>query len=78
MASIEINEPARLAVYRLGDFGAEAITPDSLERTCIHELLHLVLHDLITVAQDRPTAEALESAEHRVVNVFEKLLAGKL
>ena len=38
------NEGARLAVYRLGDWGAEEITPQSLERTALHELLHILLH----------------------------------
>lgn len=78
MASVEFNDPARLATYRLGDFGAEKITPDSLEKTCIHELCHVLLHDLIATAQDRGAApEALESAEHRVINVLERLLADK-
>lgn len=77
MASIEFNEPARLAVYRLGDFGAEPITPESLEKTAIHELLHVRLHDLIAAAQDRGAApDALEAAEHTVINVLERLLAG--
>lgn len=76
MASVEFNEGARLATYRLGDFGAEAITAQSLERTCVHELLHVFLHDLIVTAQDRgATPEQLEAAEHRVVNVLERLLA---
>lgn len=75
MASVEFNEPARLATYRLGDFGAEAITPLSLEKTCIHELLHVLLHDLIATATNRPTEEAMEIAEHRVINLLEKLLA---
>lgn len=76
MATAEFSEGARLVVYRLGDFGAEAITPESLEKTCIHELLHVLLHDLIATAQDRDASpEALESAEHCVINVLERLLA---
>lgn len=78
MATVEFDEPARLATYKLGDFGAEAITPQSLEKTAVHELLHILLHDLITVAQDRAsTPDALEAVEHRVVNVLEKLLVDK-
>jgi hypothetical protein len=78
MASVDFDEPARLATYRLGDFGAEAITPESLEKTAIHELLHVLLHDLIATAQDRAsTPEALEAAEHRCINVLERLLADK-
>lgn len=75
MASVEFNHGARLAIYRLGDWGAEEITPQSLERTALHELLHILLHDLIDVASDpRTNDEQLESAEHRVINVLERVL----
>lgn len=77
MASVEFDIPARLATYRIGDFGAEAITPESLCKTALHEVLHIFLHDLLSVASDgRSTDEQLESAEHRVINVLEKLLYG--
>ena len=76
MASVEFNEPARLATYRLGDFGAERISPESLSQTALHELLHVFLHDLITAAQDQKTSiEQLEKEEHRVVNLLEKILS---
>ena len=74
MASVEFNEPARLATYRLGDFGGEAITPESLETTAVHELLHVVLHDLLELVSDRGNPDQIEAAEHRVVNLFEKIL----
>jgi hypothetical protein len=71
MADVSFNEPARLATYRLGDFGGESITPESLEATAVHELCHVLLHDLIAAADARQDVEA---AEHRVVNVLERLL----
>lgn len=75
MASVEFNEAARLAVYRLGDFGAEKITPDSLDRTALHELLHIFLHDLMMVATDpKSSDEDIEMQEHRVINLLENLL----
>lgn len=74
MASVEFNPAARLAVYRLGDFGSEAITPASLEATAIHELLHVRLFDLIQISSGKATDEEVEAAEHSVVNVIEKLL----
>lgn len=75
MASVEVNPPARLAVYRLGDFGAEQITPHSLNKTALHECLHLLTYDLIEIAADRgATPEQLEAAEHRVINVLERVL----
>ena len=75
MASVEFTPAARLAVYRLGDFGAEKITPDSLDRTALHELLHIFLHDLMCVATDpKSSYEDIELQEHRVINLLENLL----
>jgi hypothetical protein len=75
MASVEFNDAARLATYRLGDFGAEKITPDSLDRTALHELLHIFLHDLMCVATDpKSSDEDIEMQEHRVINLLENLL----
>jgi len=76
MASVEFTPAARLAVYRLGDFGAEKITPESIDMTCLHELLHVFLHDLMTVAQDpKSSQDEIEMQEHRVINLLEKLLS---
>jgi hypothetical protein len=76
MASVEFTPNARLAVYRLGDFGAEKITPDSIDRTALHELLHIFLHDLMVVAQDpKSSQDEIEMQEHRVINLLEKLLS---
>jgi hypothetical protein len=76
MASVEFNQTARLATYRLGDFGAEKITPDSLDKTALHELLHILLHDLMCVATDpKSSDEEIEMQEHRVINLLENLLS---
>ena len=77
MASVEFNAPARLATYRLGDFGAEAVTPKSLQTTCVHELLHVVLYDLMDAVFNRHAPEVIEAAEHKVINLFEKILLQK-
>jgi hypothetical protein len=75
MASVEFNENARLATYRLGDFGSEKITKESLDKTALHELLHVLLHDLMTIAQDpKSSDEEVEMQEHRVINLLENLL----
>ena len=75
MASVEFNSTARLATYRLGDFGAEKITPDSLDRTALHELLHIFLYDLLCVATDpKSSDEDREMQEHRIINLLEHLL----
>ena len=76
MASVEFTPNARLAVYRLGDWGAERISPDSLDRTALHELLHVFLHDLMTVAQDpKSSQDEIEMQEHRIINLLEALLS---
>jgi len=76
MASVEFNQTARLATYRLGDFGAEKITPESLDRTALHELLHIFLYDLMCVATDpKSSDEEIEMQEHRVINLLEQLLS---
>ena len=76
MASVEFNDSARLATYRLGDFGSEKITPESLDKTALHELLHVFLHDLMMVASDpKSSDEDIEMQEHRVINLLEKLLS---
>jgi hypothetical protein len=76
MASVEFTPNARLAVYRLGDFGAEKITPESIDRTALHELLHIFLHDLMVVSQDpKSSQDEIEMQEHRVINLLEKLLS---
>ena len=75
MASVEFNQTARLATYRLGDFGAEKITPDSLDKTALHELLHVFLYDLMCVATDpKSSDEDREMQEHRIINLLEHLL----
>jgi hypothetical protein len=75
MASVEFNDAARLATYRLGDFGAENITPESLNKTALHELLHVFLHDLMVTATDpKASDEQLEAQEHRIINLLENLL----
>jgi len=75
MASVEFTPSARLAVYRLGDFGAEKITSESIDRTALHEVLHIFLHDLMTVASDpKSSEEDIEMQEHRVINLLENLL----
>ena len=78
MASMQCDNQARLGVYQLGDFGASPINEDTLSMTALHECLHVFLFDLITTAQDRSaTPEQLESVEHRVINVLERVLYDK-
>ncbi len=67
MAEVVFDDVAMLASYRIGEnFGAAEVTPDSLERTALHEVLHVRLRKF----KEDPS----ESNEHEIVNFFEKLL----
>ena len=75
MASVEFNHGARLATYRIGDFGSEKVTPESLDKTALHECLHIFLHDLMMVATDpKSSDEDIEMQEHRIINLLENLI----
>jgi len=42
----------------------------------LHELLHIFLHDLMSVAQDpKSSQEEIEMQEHRVINLLENLIS---
>jgi len=64
---------------RIGlDWGALPIDDADLERTAAHELLHILLHELNTVAtQPGVSQDDVLAAEHRVINVLEPLLVPK-
>jgi hypothetical protein len=74
MASVKVNYSARLARYRLGDFGAEEINAKTLDATALHEALHVLLYELLHQTGHDFDQETLESTEHRVINTLEKLL----
>lgn len=75
MAAVMFSESARLATTMLGDFAGDEINADTLERTALHEVLHVLLHDLIATAGDARASDVqLEAAEHRVINVLERVL----
>jgi hypothetical protein len=74
MADVSVDYPAKMAVYRVGNFGSALVNEHSLSTTALHECLHVFLHDLIRTAQNKPTEEELDAAEHQVINLLEKLL----
>jgi len=46
-----------------------------LRKTALHECLHILTYDLIQIATDRGSSEEqIEAAEHRVINVLERVL----
>jgi len=74
MADISFDYPAKMAVYRVGNFGSAPINQHSLSMTALHECLHVFLYDLIRTAQNKPTDEELDAAEHQVINLLEKII----
>lgn len=75
MATVEFDVCAKLATYRLGDFGGSEITSESLSKTALHEILHVLLQDFMVGARDpRTSDDQLEALEHGVINVLEKVL----
>jgi hypothetical protein len=67
----------RMATIRLGkDFGTTPVNEKSLNETALHEMLHVFLHELIETARvPEQDLDVIRSAEHRVINVLERLLS---
>ena len=66
----------RSAAIRLGkDWGAQEVSDLELNKTALHEVLHIFLFELITAAQTKDIdPDTLSSHEHRIINVLERLL----
>ena len=64
---------ARIALG--GDFAGMPINEQTLSETACHELLHILFYEALHLAENDGGEEAVGSAEHRAINVLEKLLA---
>jgi hypothetical protein len=66
----------RAATIRLGeDFGHNPVNERSLSELALHECLHIFFHELIQFARDDGCQEDIDSAEHRLINVLERVLS---
>jgi uncharacterized tellurite resistance protein B-like protein len=67
----------RSATIRLGkDFGPMEVTERNLSETALHECLHIFFHELIEFAKsDNASDDDVSSAEHRIINVLERVLS---
>lgn len=77
MAALLSVEPEdRLARYAVGThFGVTPVTPEALESTALHEMLHLLLRGLMDACIDeRGHTHIVNEKEHEVVVVLEDLL----
>jgi hypothetical protein len=74
MADCQTSLEDRLVVIRIGaDWGNENVTNQMVTETAVHELLHAFLAPLLAAAQARDMA-TMQSAEHSVITVLERLL----
>lgn len=79
MADMSVDLSARLAVWRLGkSFGAEPVTDRTLNATACHEMLHVLLADLVAAVENKAAPELVAAAEHRVINTLERLLVPQI
>lgn len=74
MASVKVSYGDRMAAYVTGDFGSADVAK-SIDSTALHEVLHVLLAEVIHVNHATTDEELRASAEHRVVTTLEKLLA---
>jgi hypothetical protein len=66
----------RSATIRLGkDFGNNPVTERALSELALHECLHIFFHEMIQFAQSGGLQEDVDSAEHRLINVLERVLS---
>lgn len=76
---VKFDLEQRSATIRLGrDFGAVPVNEETLKETALHEVLHVFLFEVISTAMEEgEDSDRLGSAEHRVINVLEKLLVDR-
>lgn len=76
MAEVVVDLEQRSASIKLGrDFGQTPVTQRTLSDTALHECLHIFLHEVLQFARDDDKQEDIDSAEHRVINVLERVLS---
>jgi hypothetical protein len=74
MADVVISLEDRLAVWSMGrDWGNCPVTEKTLRKTALHEVLHIFLRSLMDACSSRDES-AIETLEHSVIVVLEKLL----
>lgn len=73
MGNVTCHLADRLAIFQFGlDFGTEDITDLAVEDTALHEVLHVLLHDLAAL-KSRNFLDTL-GPQHAIINVLIGLL----
>ena len=71
----KIDLEQRSATIRLGaNFGPQEVTERNLSDLALHECTHIFLYEFKEVARAQVSQEDIFSAEHRIVNVLERVL----
>ena len=74
MADCSTSLEDKVCTIRIGaDWGPQEVTNQMVSETAIHELLHAFLSPVLAAAQARDMA-TMQSAEHSVITVLERLL----
>lgn len=78
MAELQVDkdEDARLARILIGtDWKSADITDEELEKTALHEILHLFLHDFREACKEEPyNGGRIMAREHEVIHSLEQLI----
>lgn len=75
-AETRMGNSSHVAVVALStDWVDDAVSNEQLNRTAFHEVLHLVLNDLVTEAKARYATEYdIDRAEHAAIRILENLV----
>lgn len=74
LAEAHIDMGAKLASIRVGALWPKDTTDKNIDELACHESLHVFLRPLIDAAREG-NEDAIEAAEHSIINVLERLLA---
>jgi hypothetical protein len=79
MAEVHRDYKARLATVFLGeDFGPVSVDDESLAEIALHEVLHILMFELLEVRRDDEVPEdVVDSVEHRVIHVLVGAITGR-
>lgn len=78
MAQVTVDTVAKMATYGIGpNFGVDTVDDYTLESTACHEMLHVLVVDLVEAAKANASADILMGMEHRIVHTLERLLVPK-
>lgn len=77
LAEVQMYPEHRLARYSVGrDWGSEPPDKDSVERTVIHELLHVRFNQMLDAAmREQEYNEVVQGEEHDVIVALEETLS---